>query len=245
MNEKYDSITVSTSADYLIGYERILDYFKQAQKECPKGLGLRKDSKAKGSYIILQFKLGDKLVNKACGCYLTMQGITDALRKAHLVAFSLGTLKTESQFLTWYDDMILEKNIIKNDFMTFGEAIAKVDKEYWDGYTKRRQQRDRSNISHQNTWIAVYGHYYKLLRQDTVVNLTDILFVIHGKKQGTKSFKNCLCAMRKLAETIGNTDLLSNLKEIDGTQVEFREDLQTLSVDDFLKLRKEVLITVK
>jgi len=241
MSEKSNSITVSTSADYLIGYERILDYFKQAQKECPKGLGLKKDSKAKGSYIILQFRLGDKRVNKACGCYLTMQGITEALRKAHLVAFALGSLKTESQFLTWYDDVILEKNIIKNDLMTFGEAIAKVDKEYWDGHTKRRQQRDRNNISHQNTWIAVYGHYYKLLPQHTVVNLTDILFIIHGKKQGTKSFKNCLCAMRKLAETIGNTDLLGKLKEIDGTQVEFREDLQTLSVDDFLKLRKEVL----
>jgi hypothetical protein len=47
--------------------------------------------------------------------------------------------------------------------------------------------------------------------------------------------------VRKLAETIGNTDLLGKLKEIYGTQVEFREYLQTLSVDDFLKLRKEVI----
>lgn len=241
MSEKSNSITVSTSADYLIGYERILDYFKQAQKECPKEVELKKDSKAKGSYITLQFRLGDKLVNKACGCYLTMQGITDALRKAHLVAFALGSLKIEPQFLTWYDDVILEKNIIKNDLIAFGEAIAKVDKEYWDGYTKRRQQRDRSNISHQNTWIAVYGHYYKLLPQETVVNLTDILSVVNSKKLGTKCFKNCLGAMRKLAETIGNTDLLGKLKEIDGTQTEFRLDLQSVSVDEFLQLRKEVL----
>jgi len=41
MSEKSNSVTVSTSADYLIGYERILDYFKQAQKECPKGVGLK------------------------------------------------------------------------------------------------------------------------------------------------------------------------------------------------------------
>ncbi|MEZ2304471.1 MAG: hypothetical protein ACBR13_22135 [Microcoleus sp.] len=47
--------------------------------------------------------------------------------------------------------------------------------------------------------------------------------------------------MKKLAETIGDTELLGRLKEIDGTQTEFREDLQTLSVDDFLKLRIQVL----
>ena len=241
MSEQSNSVTASTSADYLIGYERILDYFKQAQKECPKGVGLKKDSKAKGSYITLQFKLGDKRVNKTCECYLTMQGITDALKKAHLVATALKSFSSETQFLSWYDDVILEKNVIKNDLVTFGEAIAKVDKEYWDGRTKRRQQRDRSSISQQRTWNAVYGDYYKLLPQDTVVNLIDVLSVVNGKKQGTKCFKNCLCAMKKLAETIGNTDLLGRLKEIDGTQTEFREDLQTLSVDDFLNFRELVL----
>jgi len=50
MSEKSKSVTVSTSADYLIGYERVLDYLKDAQKESPKGVGLKKDSKAKGSY---------------------------------------------------------------------------------------------------------------------------------------------------------------------------------------------------
>ena len=38
MSEKSNSVTASASADYLIGYERIMDYFKQAQKECPKGV---------------------------------------------------------------------------------------------------------------------------------------------------------------------------------------------------------------
>lgn len=241
MSEQSNSVTASTSADYLIGYERILDYFKQAQKECPKGVGLKKDSKAKGSYITLQFKLGDKRVNKTCGCYLTMQGITDALRKAHLVASALQSFSTETQFLSWYDDVILEKNVVKNDLMTFSEAIAKVEKEYWDGRTKRRQQRNRSSISQQYSWRCVYGDYFKLLPQDRIVNLSDIVSVVNSKKQGTKCFKNCLCAMRKLAETIGNTDLLIRLKEIDGTQTEFREDLQTLSVNEFLKLREDVL----
>ncbi|WP_377475777.1 MAG: hypothetical protein P2A85_23495 [Microcoleus anatoxicus] len=112
MSEKSNPVTTSTTGDYLVGYERILDYFKQAQKECPKGVGLKRDRKASGGYITLQFKLGVKRVNKACGCYLTMQGITDALRRAHLVASALESLKTESQFLAWYDDVILEKNVI-------------------------------------------------------------------------------------------------------------------------------------
>lgn len=242
MSEKSNSVTASTSADYLIGYERILDYFKQAQKECPKGVGLKKDSKAKVSYVTLQFKLGDKRVNKTCGCYLTMQGITDALRKTHLVASALESFSSETQFLAWYDDVILEKNVIKNDLMTFGEAIAKVEKEYWDGYTKRRQLRDKNNVSHQYSWRCVYGHYFKLLPQNTVLNLADILLVVHSKQAGTKCFKNCLCAMRKLAETVGNTDLLIRLKEINGTQTQFREDLQSISVDEFLKFHEEVLV---
>ncbi|TAG97471.1 MAG: hypothetical protein EAZ09_04895 [Oscillatoriales cyanobacterium] len=241
MGEKFNSVTLSTSADYLIGYERILDYFKQAQKECPKAVGLKKDSKASGSYITLQFKLGNKRVNKTCGCYLTMQGITESLKKAHLVAIALESLRTESQFLAWYDDTILEKNIIKNDLMTFGEAITKVEKEYWDGHTKRRQQRDKNNASHQYSWRCVYGHYFKLLPQSTVVNLADILLAVNSKQKGTKCFKNCLCAMRKLAETISSSDILSCLKEIDGTQTQFREDLQSISVDEFLKFYEEVL----
>ncbi|MEG4941706.1 hypothetical protein [Microcoleus sp. F4-D5] len=170
-----------------------------------------------------------------------MQGITDALNKAHLVATALESFSSKTQFLSWYDDIILQKNIIKNDLMTFGEAITKVEKEYWDGRTKRRQQRDRSNISQQRSWNVVYGHYYKLLPQNTVVNLADILSAVSSKKKGTKCFKNCLCAMRNLAETIQNTDLLNRLKEVDGTQTEFRQDLQSISVNEFLKLREEIL----
>jgi hypothetical protein len=32
MSEKSKSVTVSNWADYLIGYERVLDYLKDAQK---------------------------------------------------------------------------------------------------------------------------------------------------------------------------------------------------------------------
>ena len=64
MAELSKSVTVSNWADYLIGYERILDYFKQAQKECPKGVGMKKNRKASGSYICLRFQLGDRLASR-------------------------------------------------------------------------------------------------------------------------------------------------------------------------------------
>lgn len=241
MSGKPKSVTVSTSADYLIGYERVLDYLKDAQKECPKGVGLKKESRAKGSYVQLQFKLGDRRVIKSCGCNLTIQGIAEALRKAHLVASALESISSESEFLRWYDDVVLEKNVVKNDLITFGEAIAKVEQVYWEGYTKKRQKRDKSNMSQQNTWYQVYGKFYKLLPQDTTVNLTDVMTVINSKEKGSKSFESCCSVMKKLAETISDTRLHEELSKIDSTQTIFREDLQSISLDDFLQLRKDVL----
>jgi hypothetical protein len=91
--------------------------------------------------------------------------------------------------------------------MTFSEAVAKVEEKYWDGHTKRRQQRDRGSISQQYSWRCVYGDSFKLLREDRIVNLSYIISVVNSKKPGIKCFKNCLPAMGKLAEAIGNTDL--------------------------------------
>lgn len=41
MSEKSNLITASTSVDYLIGCERVLDCLKDAHKESPKGVGLK------------------------------------------------------------------------------------------------------------------------------------------------------------------------------------------------------------
>jgi hypothetical protein len=241
MSGKLKSVTVSTSADYLIGYERILDYLKDAQKECPKGVGLKKESRAKGSYVQLQFKLGDKRVIKSCGCNLTMEGITNALKKAHLVATALESFSSETEFLRWYDDVILEKNVVKNDLITFGEAIAKVESGYWEGYTKKRQKRDKENVSHVSIWYDAYGQYYKLLPQDTIVNLSDIMAVIDSKSKGSKTRQTCLSVMKKLTETIGDTRSHEELNKVDGKQTIYRDDLQSVSIEDFLQLREDVI----
>ncbi|MCC3576157.1 MAG: hypothetical protein JGK30_32130 [Microcoleus sp. PH2017_40_RAT_O_B] len=241
MSEKSKSVTVSNSANYLIGYERVLDYLKEAQKQSPKGVGLKKDSKAKGSYVTLQFKVGDKRVNKSCGCNLTIQGISDALRKAHLIATALESLSSEIEFLRWYDDVILEKNVIRNDLITFSEAIAKVETGYWEGYTKKRQKRDSASVSERNTWHQVYGKFYKLLPQNIMVNFADIMSVINSKKKGSKTYKSCLSVMKKLAETIGDSRLHEELSKVDGKQTIFRDDLQSVSIEEFLQLRQDVL----
>ncbi|MFS8120034.1 MAG: hypothetical protein ACMG55_16320, partial [Microcoleus sp.] len=145
------------------------------------------------------------------------------------------------EFLRWYDDVILEKNVVRNDLITFGDAIAKVEARYWDGYTKKRQKRDRESASAQNTWYQVYGKFYKLLPQDTMVNLADTMSVINSKEKGSKSYKSCLSVMKKLAETIGDTQLHEELGKIDGKQTIYRDDLQSVSIEEFLQLREDVL----
>lgn len=223
MSEKSKSVTVNNWGDYLIGYERVLDYLKDAQKKCPKEVGLKKDNKAKGAYITLQFKLGDKRVNKSCGCNLTMQGITDALRKAHLVATALESLSSETEFLRWYDDVILEKNVVRNDLITFGEAIAKVEAGYWDGVDRKLKPRDRKNISQVASWDRAYGDFYKLLPPATIVNLADLLAALATKEKGSKQFGFALFASQKLAATIKDEYICKGLEDISHTQTKFRK----------------------
>ncbi|MEK0182446.1 MAG: hypothetical protein EAZ98_20090 [Oscillatoriales cyanobacterium] len=49
------------------GYERLLEYFKQAQKEAPKGVSL-KITGAKKRYIHLRVSLDGKERVLGCGC---------------------------------------------------------------------------------------------------------------------------------------------------------------------------------
>lgn len=80
-----------------------------------------------------------------------MHSITDALKKAHWVATAITLFSSETPFLTWYDDVILEKNVVKNDLITFAEAIAKVEQSYWDGRTKHGRAQNFSNDCPEST----------------------------------------------------------------------------------------------
>ena len=108
MRENQKQVTQSDIGNHLIGYERLLDFFKEAQNQTPKGIGLKKDSKASGTYVLLQFKLGDKRVAKACNCAFTIDGIANALRKAKQVSEALLKFTSATEFLAWYAEHILE-----------------------------------------------------------------------------------------------------------------------------------------
>ncbi|MBD2451804.1 site-specific integrase [Nostoc sp. FACHB-152] len=229
------------TANNLIGYETLLSFFKEVQGQTPKGITLKKDRKPSGTYILLQFKLGNKRVAKACNCAFTMDGIANALRKANQVSEALGKFSSETGFLAWYDEHILEKNQVKNDLITFGEAIKLVEDNYWNSYTKKHQPRDRNNPSHQSCWYEVYYCFYKLLPFNNNVNITDIMEAINSKNKGSKRFKDCVSAMKKLCEVIGNNKLRDELGKINITQTKFKDNLQSISLEDFFKLIDDIL----
>ncbi|BAY37087.1 hypothetical protein NIES2111_14220 [Nostoc sp. NIES-2111] len=241
MREKQKQVTPTDLGNHLIGYERLLDFFKEAQQQTPKGIGLKKDSKASGTYVLLQFKLGDKRVAKACSCAFTMDGIANALRKAKQVSEALTKFTSETEFLAWYDTNILEKTQVKNDLITFGEGIKLVEDSYWNSYTKKRQPRDRNNPSHQSCWYEVYYCFYKLLPMNNTVNLTDMMDVINSKERGSKRFKDCVSAMKRLCEVTDNNKLRDELGKLDIAQTKFKENLQSISLEDFFALREEIL----
>ncbi|OKH31263.1 hypothetical protein NIES2119_29060 [[Phormidium ambiguum] IAM M-71] len=183
MREIQDLTTVSNAGNHLIGYERLLDYWKDIQQQCPKGVGLKKDTKASGTYVLLQFTIGLKRTAKACNCPFTFEGIANALSKAKAVRDALDRFSTESDFWEWYDSEILEKNRIKNDLITFREAIEKVETFYWKGHTKKHGKRDKTNPSHQESWHSTYGVFFKKVNPENAINLPEIKSVIESYEE--------------------------------------------------------------
>ena len=165
-----------------IGYEHTMAYPRECQKECPKGVSIKYTRRGKNTYLSLQIAIGAKRIEKTVNEPCTMQGVTNAASKAVGVAVALKAIKSETEFLAWYDTAILHKNVIKNDLVTFGEAIAKVEQIYWDGVDKKRNRRDRANVSQQATWKMVYGRFYALLlrNENLITSLSTHLSELHG-----------------------------------------------------------------
>ncbi|MBN3927129.1 hypothetical protein [Nostoc sp. NMS4] len=228
------------SSDNLIGFERLLALFKDVQKQAPPGVGLKRETKPYGTYILIQFKLGTKRVAKACGCTFTQLGIVEALQKAKKVAEALNSFSTETEFWSWYDQTILAKNIIQNNLITFKQSIQVAEDYFWNN-VRKKGVRDKSNPSHQSCWNDAYGRFYKSLPLDKVFNITDILQVINSKEKGTKNFKMCVRAMKKLAQLNNQENSYKELEKINATQVKFKQDLQNISLDDFLQMREQIL----
>ena len=232
-----------TDPSKLIGYEALISLYDTMKASTPDGVGLKKVKVGETNYVQLQFKVGDdgKRVNKACNCSFTEDGIRNAVLKAQKVAEALRKFSTESEFWSWYDAEILEKNVILNDLITFGEVIKLIEDDFWASQTKTKHKRNRDNPSHQTSWYNTYGQYYKHLPSDKAVNLPDIMTVIGRRNKGDKSYKDCVGAMRKLARFSKKASIVEALGEINAKQTKFRQDLQTVDVDAFLAIRNKVL----
>jgi len=120
---------VSKNYDGEIGYETLLSDFQRYKKQSPKGVTLVKE----GQNIYLQFKTTNKSRSKhKCSCSFTLDGAVSALSKAHKVADKLKESSSETEFWQWYDSTIKESVNLKNDQLTFQQAIAMVEDEFWN-----------------------------------------------------------------------------------------------------------------
>ncbi|NJR47495.1 MAG: hypothetical protein HC775_18115, partial [Hyellaceae cyanobacterium CSU_1_1] len=114
---------MSKDYNHEIGYETLLKDWEVYKKQTPRGVTLVKG----GGSIYLQFKTPNKPRSKyQCNCTFSIDGMIDAVRKASRVAEALKNLESEVNFWDWYDKEIKQDSQLKDDRLTFGEAIAKV-----------------------------------------------------------------------------------------------------------------------
>ena len=230
--------------NFAIGYERLLELFKDAQTNSPKGVGLKRKGSGSNQRIYLRFKVGNKDRKPyACNCTFSLDGIASASKKANLVAEKLASCTSEIEFWEWYDREIKEISNIKNDILTFGEAIIQIENDFFNGYRlfkKPPEKRDRKHPSDNNSWETVYLRYYQYLPQNKQINLKDIQEVLSRWEQGSKSYKDAVSVMKKLARTAKRKDILDDLEDLNSKQTKFRKK-QTIGLDEFLEWRDKAL----
>ena len=232
------------SADYKheIGYERLLKDFERYQKQSPTGISLKRNRNT----INLQFKVGNKERKPyGCNCSFTLDGMVSALSKARKVAEALKNYTSESEFWEWYNYEIKDIGKIENDLLTFRDAIAVIETDFWNRRDRRNRKRIKGHPSDEATYKRTYDDFYKLLPQNKVFNLKDIEKVLTRWKQGDKQFKEAMNAFRKLASFNGFDSIYKKLKKINSTQTNFKEK-QEIDLERFIEWRNEVLgITTK
>jgi integrase len=228
---------VSKDYNYEVGYESLQKDFERYQKQTPRGVGLVK--KAQGIY--LQFKTPNTTRKQyACSCSFTLDGMVDALSKANKVADKLKTLSSEVEFWNWYDKEIKQGSQLVDDRLTFEEAIAKVEDDFWSRPSRTKRDRDKSNPSDLSSWYRTYGCFYQQLPQEKIINLEDVAKIIARQKKGSRNYKYAVSAMKKLATTNKRRDIYDELDSINVIQTK-NAKLQTVTLEDFLNWRDKAL----
>lgn len=228
---------MSKDYNHEFGYEGLLSDFKRYQKETPRGVGMTR----RGQNIYLQFKTPNTARKPyACGCTFTLDGMVEALSKSKKVAEALKSLISEVEFWDWYDKEIKQESQLADDRLTFGEAIAKVEDDFWSRPSRTGRERDRNNASDQASWHRTYGCFYERLPGSNAVNLSDIQEVIDKQGKGTRNYKYAVSAMKKLTRTIKRQDVFSSLDDLNVVQTKFAT-LQSIDLDEFLAWRNKTL----
>ncbi len=227
------------SKDYSheIGYETLQKDFEIYKKQTPRGVSLAK----KKSGIYLQFKTPNKARSQyKCNCAFSIDGMMEAVKKARKVKQKLSELKSEAEFWQWYKSEIEEESQLADDVLTFGEAICKVEDDFWSRPSRTKRKRDKNNPSDINSWDKTYGTFYRHLPKDKSFNLKDVQNAINKYQKGARTYKYVVTAMKKIARTNKQKSILEYLEDIDTSQTIFTE-LQTTNLEDFINWRDKVL----
>lgn len=228
---------MSKDYSFEIGYEALWKEWEIQKKRTPRGVTLVKG----GSNIYLQFKTPNTTRSKyKCSCTFSIDGMHEAVRKSHLVKTKLTNLSSEVEFWEWYKGEIEEESQLVDDRLTFGEAIAKVENDFWSRPSRTGRERDRNNASDQASWHRTYGCFYERLPEGNAVALGDIQKVIDKQGKGTRNYKYAVSAMKKLTRVIKRQDILNSLDDLNVVQTKFAT-LQSINLDEFLAWRNKTL----
>ncbi|WP_324282216.1 site-specific integrase [Cyanobacterium aponinum UTEX 3222] len=227
------------------GYNDILEYFKYIKSQMPKGISLFK----RGNKLYFLFKTQyKKRSDHATGENFTTLGLNRCLEKAIQINEQLKVYESEIEFWAWYDETIkgINKNAT-NDLITVANAINKVESWFFSQNDRRGLQ--RSKETDYKSYKRAYGYYYqKILNQEKQVSyelLYDSLISYESDRE-TQKYQECLNAFLKLCEvnqlkTIYNKLSKLKLKTNAKKKNTFNREEQSISIEDFLKLRVAVL----
>lgn len=226
------------------GYNDILEYFKYIKSQMPKGISLFK----RGNKLYFLFKTQyKKRADHATGENFTTLGLNRCLEKAILIDQQLKNYESEIDFWSWYDETIKGKNKnATNDLITFVNAIDKV--ESWFFSQNDRRGLERTKETDYKSYYRTYDIYFKKLpinervTYDTIYNT----LIQYESDREQRKYQDCLIAYLKLCEVNQLTSIYNKLNKLKlntnkKKKVSIKHESQSISIEDFLKLRELVL----
>lgn len=226
------------------GYNDILEYFKYIKSQMPKGISLFK----RGNKLYFLFKTQyRKRADHATGENFTTLGLNRCLEKAILIDQQLKNYQSEIEFWTWYDETIkgINKNAT-NDLITVAHAISNV--ESWFFRQNDRRGLERTKETDYKSYYRTYDIYFQKLpiKEKVTYDIIYNTLTNYESDKEQRKYQDCLIAYLKLCEvnqlnTIYNKLDKLKLKTNKKKKVSIKHEQQSISIEDFFKLRELVL----